>query len=49
MVRTPGFLELVNKLKGTPAYLDHAAFTASVTGVYSQMGKLIPELKLKKD
>ena len=49
MVRTPGFLDLVNKLKGTPAYLDHAAFTASVTGVYHQMGKLIPELKLKKD
>ena len=49
MVRTPGFLDLVNKLKGTPAYLGHKAFTASVTGVYRQMGKLIPELNLKKD
>ena len=49
MVRTPEFIELVNKLKGTPAYLGHAAFTESVTGVYRQMGKLIPELNLKKD
>ena len=49
IVRTPGFIELVNKLKGTPAYLGHAAFTESVTGVYRQMGKLIPELNLKKD
>jgi tripartite-type tricarboxylate transporter receptor subunit TctC len=49
MVRTPEFIELLNKLKGTPAYLGHAAFTESVTGVYRQMGKLIPELNLKKD
>ncbi|PHY05262.1 MAG: hypothetical protein CK528_14980 [Alcaligenaceae bacterium] len=49
MVRTPGFLDLVNKLKGTPAYLGHTAFTESVTSVYRQMGKLIPELNLKKD
>ena len=49
MVRTPEFIELLNKLKGTPAYLGHAAFTDSVIGVYRQMGKLIPELNLKKD
>lgn len=49
MVRTPDFIELVNKLKGTPAYLGHAAFTESVTNVYWQMGKLIPALNLKKD
>jgi len=49
MVRTPDFIELVNKLKGTPAYLGHAAFTESVTNVYRQMGKLIPALNLKKD
>jgi len=49
MVRSPGFKDLVEKLKGTPAYLGHAAFTDSVTGVYRQMGKLIPELNLKKD
>jgi tripartite-type tricarboxylate transporter receptor subunit TctC len=49
MVKTPGFADLVNKLKGSTAYQGHAEFTASVTGVYRQMGRLIPELGLKKD
>ena len=49
MAKTPGFLDLVTKLKGTPAYMGHADFTASVTGVYRQMGRLIPELGLKKN
>lgn len=49
MVRSPGFLDLVSKLKGTPSYLGHDAFQASVTGVYRQMAKLVPELGMKKD
>lgn len=49
MVKTPGFSDLVNKLKGTTAYQGHAEFTASVIGVYRQMGRLIPEIGLKKD
>lgn len=49
MVKTPGFADLVNKLKGSIAYQGQAEFTASVTGVYRQMGRLIPEIGLKKD
>jgi tripartite-type tricarboxylate transporter receptor subunit TctC len=49
MVKTPAFIELVNKLKGTPSYRGHDDFQASVTGVYKQMGLLVPELGMKKD
>lgn len=49
MTRSPGFQELVAKLNGTAAYMGHADFTASVTGVYRQMGRLVPELGLKKE
>jgi tripartite-type tricarboxylate transporter receptor subunit TctC len=49
MVRTPGFVELVGKLKGTPSFMGHDEFQASVTGVYRQMAKLVLELGMKKD
>ena len=49
MVRTPGFTALVGKLKGTPAYMNQAAFQAQVVEVYREMAKLVPELGMKKD
>ncbi len=49
MVRTPGFAELVGKLKGTPAYMGHAGFQAMTVDVYRQMAKLVTELGMKKE
>jgi tripartite-type tricarboxylate transporter receptor subunit TctC len=49
MARTPGFAELVGKLKGTAAYMGHAEFQAMIVDVYRQMAKLVPELGMKKD
>ena len=49
MVRTPGFEDLVGKLQATSAFKGHADFQATVTDVYGRMGKLLPELGMKKD
>lgn len=49
MVRTPGFAELVGKLKGTPTYMGHAEFQVMVVDVYRQMAKLVSELGMKKN
>ncbi len=49
MTRSPAFSELVAKLKGTPAYMGPADFSASVVGVYRQMGRLVPELGMKAE
>ena len=41
MMKTQGFQEMMQKLRATPSFLDHAEFTASVTSMYREMGTLV--------
>ena len=49
MVSSLEFKALAANLKNTAAFLSHDDFTALITGVYRQMGQLIPKLNLRKD
>jgi tripartite-type tricarboxylate transporter receptor subunit TctC len=49
MVKTPGFTDLITKLKGTPSFLGHKDFTAQVTDLYPKMGQLVNDLGMKKE
>lgn len=48
MVETPGFRELMGKLKSTPAFQDHREFTSTILGVQKEMWRLMPELGFKR-
>ncbi len=48
LMKAPAFVELMAKLKASPSYQSSSEFSASITAVYQQMGKLIPELGFKK-
>lgn len=47
--QSSGFRELAAKLKGTASLRGHDEFSRSVAAVYSDMGKLISDLDMKKD
>jgi tripartite-type tricarboxylate transporter receptor subunit TctC len=49
MVKTPGFTDLITKLKGTPSFLGHKDFTAQITDLYPKMGQLVNDLGMKKE
>ena len=48
MVKSSAFRELMGKLNATLSYQGSAEFSASITGVHRQMGRLIPELGFKQ-
>ncbi len=47
LMKVPSFVELMSKLKASPSYQSSSEFSATITAVYQQMGKLIPELGFK--
>ena len=47
LMKVPSFVELMSKLKASPSYQSSNEFSATITAVYQQMGKLIPELGFK--
>ena len=47
MMRDPSFAATIQKLQGTPVYLDSLAFTRSLNRVYSKMAELVPTLGMK--
>lgn len=48
MVRSPGFKDLMGKLKSTSSYQGSREFTATIVQVHRDMARLIPELGLKR-
>ena len=48
MVKSSAFRELMGKLNATLSYQGSTEFSASVTSVHRQMGRLIPELGFKQ-
>ena len=47
MMKTPGFKDLMGKLKSTPSFQGSKEFTSTIVGVHRDMGRLIPQLGLK--
>jgi tripartite-type tricarboxylate transporter receptor subunit TctC len=47
MTRLPTYNGMIEKLQGTPSYLDSAGFTRSVTDVSARMAELVPKLGMK--
>jgi tripartite-type tricarboxylate transporter receptor subunit TctC len=48
MMKSPGFKDLMGKLKSTASYQGSRDFTATIIKVQRDMGRLIPELGLKR-
>ncbi|MBL8385173.1 MAG: tripartite tricarboxylate transporter substrate binding protein [Burkholderiales bacterium] len=49
MMKTPGFRELMGKLKSTGAYQGHREFSATLATVQREMARLIPALGFKRN
>lgn len=47
MMKTPGFKDLMGKLKSTASYQGSKEFTTTIVGVHRDMGRLLPQLGLK--
>jgi tripartite-type tricarboxylate transporter receptor subunit TctC len=48
MMKSPAFKDLMGKLKSTASYQSSRDFTATIVKVHRDMGRLIPELGLKR-
>ena len=48
LMKSPGFKDLMGKLKSTASYQGSRDFTATIVKVHRDMGRLIPEIGLKR-